>query len=165
MIIVILIYKNLGDITMNKNILKKFSCGFLVIAIAVCTTACFEDNTVPPEGYKVPYTYADGHETTLKTVEDSRYVNTSTDLVGNQVFHLTTSQSEEYVKNFYDEYFSTLQEVIRTDDKDDTKGYYDSEKRLIMYNLVVWTADGATNYKLQSEACDNITDSKNWKLP
>ncbi len=148
---------------MNKNILSKLFCCIIALTMVLCTSACADRNAIPPEGYELPYTYSDNYEAKLKTVEDSTYVTTSTDLIGNKIVHLTTSQSEEYVKTFYDKYFSTLTQVKRTDDSDDTIGYYDEESRLIIYNLVVWTADGETNYRLQSEACDILIDSKNWE--
>ena len=67
------------------------------------------------------------------------------------------------VKKYYDDYFANLEEVKLKNEKDKTPGYFDKDKRLIMYNLVVWSADGKTNYKLSCEACDNISESKNWE--
>lgn len=147
-----------------KSILSKLMCASLAVAMAVTAAACSSnDNSVPADGYQLPYEYSDGYKAKLNTTDDTEYVISSTDLIGNKVVHFTTLKSEDEVKKYYDDYFATLQEVKPKDDSDDVVGYYDKDKRLIMYNLIIWTADNKTNYKMGCEACDNLADSENWE--
>lgn len=152
----------------TNKILSKLFCTALIIALCVATTACSsqlsssKESEVPADGYQLPYEYSDGYTAKLKTTDDTTYLVTSTDLIGNKVVQFKTSKNEDEVKKYYDDYFATLEEVKLKNEKDKTPGYYDKDKRLIMYNLVVWTADGKTNYQLSCEACDNLSESKNW---
>ena len=150
-----------------KNIISRIFCTILVLSTVFCASACSstkKDTPVPTDGYELPYQYNDDYTAKLKTIDNTSYLVTSTDLLGNKVIQFTTKQSEEEVNAFYDEYFASLQKVKRTDGSDHTIGYFDTEKRLIMYNLIVWTADGETNYKMGCEACEKLSDSKNWKV-
>ena len=63
-------------------------------------------------------------------------------------FHLTTDKSVDEVQKFYDEYFAKLPKVKAKKKTDETTGYYDKDKRMIIFNFYVWTADGKTNYKM-----------------
>lgn len=151
-----------------KKILSKLFCAVTIIAMCVTATACSSspsstESKVPADGYQLPYEYSDGYTAKLKTTDDTTYLVTSTDLIGNKVVQFKTDKSEDEVKKYYDDYFANLEEVKLKNEKDKTPGYFDKDKRLIMYNLVVWTADGKTNYKLNCEACDNISESKNWE--
>lgn len=151
-----------------NNILSKLFCAILIIVMCVASTACSSspsstESKVPADGYQLPYEYSDGYKAKLKTTDDTAYLVTSTDLIGNKVVHFKTDKSEDEVKKYYDDYFANLEEVKLKNEKDKTPGYFDKDKRLIMYNLVVWSADGKTNYKLSCEACDNISESKNWE--
>lgn len=148
-----------------KNTILKISCSLLSLSMAFCIVACSstqKDIAVPADGYELPYSYNDGYKAKLKTIENTSYLVTSTDLLGNKVIQFTTKQSEDDVKAYYDEYFDSLVKVEPISDKDDIIGYFDEEKRLIMYNLIIWTADNETNYKMGCEQCENISDSKNW---
>ncbi|MCI6616450.1 hypothetical protein [Ruminococcus sp.] len=151
-----------------NNIFSKLFCAILIIFMCVASTACSSspsstESKVPADGYQLPYEYSDGYTAKLKTTDDTTYLVTSTDLIGNKVVHFKTDKSEDEVKKYYDDYFANLEEVKLKNEKDKTTGYFDKDKRLIMYNLVVWSADGKTNYKLSCEACDNISESKNWE--
>lgn len=151
-----------------KKILSKLFCAVTIIAMCVTATSCSSspsstESKVPADGYQLPYEYSDGYTAKLKTTDDTTYLVTSTDLIGNKVVQFKTDKSEDEVKKYYDDYFANLEEVKLKNEKDKTPGYFDKDKRLIMYNLVVWTADGKTNYKLNCEACDNISESKNWE--
>lgn len=151
-----------------NNIFSKLFCAILIIFMCVASTACSSspsstESKVPADGYQLPYEYSDGYKAKLKTTDDTTYLVTSTDLIGNKVVHFKTDKSEDEVKKYYDDYFANLEEVKLKNEKDKTPGYFDKDKRLIMYNLVVWSADGKTNYKLSCEACDNISESKNWE--
>lgn len=151
-----------------NKILSKLFCAVTIIAMCVTATACSSspsstESKVPADGYQLPYEYSDGYTAKLKTTDDTTYLVTSTDLIGNKVVQFKTDKSEDEVKKYYDDYFANLEEVKLKNEKDKTPGYFDKDKRLIMYNLVVWTADGKTNYKLNCEACDNISESKNWE--
>lgn len=151
-----------------KNIISKVTCAALTVAMTFCAVACSsgkdaKNTTVPSDGYELPYQYNDDYTAKLKTIENTNYLVTSTDLLSNKVIQFTTKQSEDEVNAFYDEYFAGLQEVKRTDGSDNITGYFDVEKRLIMYNLIVWTADGKTNYKMACESCEKLSDSENWE--
>ena len=151
-----------------KTAILRASCAALAICMAALTAACScsskpSSTLVPADGYELPYSYDDGYKSKLKTVDDTNFLIEETDLIGNQVIRLTTKKSEQEVKDYYDRYFSGLQEVVSKREGSDTVGYFDPDKRLIMYNLIVWTADGVTNYKMGTEACSKIEDSKNWK--
>ena len=151
-----------------NNIFSKLFCAILIIFMCVASTACSSspsstESKVPADGYQLPYEYSDGYKAKLKTTDDTTYLVTSTDLIGNKVVQFKTDKSEDEVKKYYDDYFANLEEVKLKNEKDKTPGYFDKDKRLIMYNLVVWTADGKTNYQLGCEACDNISESKNWE--
>lgn len=152
-----------------KKKLSKLLCSALIAAMCVATTACSSSQStsqqvkVPADGYQLPYEYSDGYTAKLNTTDDTTYMIMSTDLIGNKIVHFKTEKSEDEVRKYYDDYFATLEEVKLKNENDKTPGYFDKDKRLIMYNLVVWTADGKTNYQLSSEACDDIADSKNWE--
>ena len=91
---------------------------------------------------------------------DSEYVTAEKTPGGNIVFHLTTTKSEKEVKDFYDNYFKGLQKVKAKSPTDTSVGYFDKNKRIIIFNLYVWTADGKTNYKMGAEQCDKLENSK-----
>ncbi len=150
------------------SIVKKIVSALMVLVIAVSASACSSstsniNTSIGPDGYELPYMYNDGFKAKLKTVDDTSYFGVFTDLIGNKIIHLTTDKSEDEVKKYYNDYFSTLEEVELKDKTDDTKGYFDKDGRIIVYNLVVWTADGKTNYKMSCEQCENIADSKYWE--
>lgn len=153
----------------TKKILSKLLCAAVIATMCIAATACSSSNSssaeskVSADGYELPYEYSDGYTAKLKTTDETTYLVTSTDLIGNKVVQFKTDKSEEEVKKYYDDYFDTLEEVKLKNEKDKTPGYFDKDKRLIMYNLVVWTADGKTNYQLSCEACDNLSDSENWE--
>lgn len=151
-----------------SKIFSKLFCAVTIIAMCVTATACSSspsstESKVPADGYQLPYEYSDGYTAKLKTTDDTTYLVTSTDLIGNKVVQFKTDKSENEVKKYYEDYFASLEEVKLKNEKDKTPGYFDKDKRLIMYNLVVWTADGKTNYRLSSESCDNLSESKNWE--
>ena len=126
-------------------------------------TGIADPGRLTSEGYELPYKYDDGYVGVMKVVDDSAYETVSETPGGNIVFHLTTTKSEDEVKAFYDQYFSTLQKVKPKNENDTSVGYFDKEKRMILFNLNVWTANGKTNYKLGAEACDKLEDSKIWQ--
>lgn len=127
------------------------------------TTGTAKTATVSKDGYALPFTYKDGFQATLKTAPDSQYVTESETKSGAKVIHFTTTQSEDEVKGFYDAYFKKLKPVKPKDPKDDSKGYYDLEGKIIVFNLVVWTADGKTNYKLGCAQCPDIMQNEVWE--
>lgn len=149
-----------------KSFVSKIVLSAVIASLALTSVACntSKETPVPADGYELPYEYSDGYKAKLNTAEDTYYLVSSTDLIGNKVVHFTTDESEDQIKQYYDEYFASLPEVKRSDESDDTIGYFDKDKRLIMYNLIVWTADGKTNYKMGCEACDDIAESENWVL-
>lgn len=151
-----------------KKALSKLLCAAVIATMCFTTAACSSSTSsnqakVPADGYELPYEYSDGYTAKLKTTDDTTYLVTSTDLIGNKVVQFKTEKSENEVREYYNDYFASLEEVKLKDESDKTPGYFDKDKRLIMYNLVVWTADGKTNYQLSCEACDNLADSKNWE--
>lgn len=112
------------------------------------------------QGYELPYTYDDGYKAVIEVVGNCEYVTAEKTPGGNMVFHLTTDKSKEEVQAFYDAYFKGLQKVQAKAQGDNSTGWFDKEKRLIIYNFYVWTANGKTNYKMAAEACDKLEDSK-----
>ncbi len=112
------------------------------------------------EGYELPYTYDDGYKAVIEVVGNSEYVTANKTPGGNMVFHLTTDKTEKEVLDFYDAYFAKLQKVKAKAQGDNSTGYFDKDKRLIIYNLYVWTANGKTNYKMAAEACEKLADSQ-----
>ena len=68
------------------------------------------------------------------------------------------------VKEYYDKYFADLVPVRPKDKNDISTGYYDKEKRLVIYNLYIWTANGETNYKMGTKACDDINSDDIWEV-
>lgn len=165
-----------------KKVLSKLICAAMILTLSVSAVACSSDSSsnstvsssshvvskipqekVPDDGYELPYEYSDGYKAKLNTIEDTTYMTFSTDSLGNKNIHFKTEKSEEEVKKYYDDYFSKLQEVKAKEEINDTKAYYDKDKKLIMYNLIIWTADGKTNYRIGCEACENLADNKNWE--
>lgn len=149
----------------TRSNIKKFICSAMILAVSVSVAACSSDNgtSVPAEGYEMPSTFSDGSHAKLKTIDDTDFLVTSTDLIGNKTVHFTTEKTEEEVNQYFEKYFADLEEVTLRDKSDDTKGYYDKDRKLIVYNLVVWTADGKTNYKMSGEMCEKLSDSKYWE--
>ena len=91
-------------------------------------------------------------------------MTTATDEDGNKTIHFKTSETEEQVKEYYDKYFADLVPVSPKDKNDISTGYYDKEKRLVIYNLYIWTANGETNYKMGTKACDDINSDDIWEV-
>ena len=116
------------------------------------------------KGYQMPYEYEDGYVAYMKTLDGSDYETISTTNAGNKVVHLKTDKSEEEVQAFYDDYFKDLKEVKAKLETDHSVGYYDEENRIVVFNLVVWTADGRTNYKMGCAPCDDINNDPTWEL-
>lgn len=157
--------------------IKKFICVGCAAVMVLALTACSKKQAevsvaasnsmvladpghLTAEGYELPYTYDDGYKAVVEVVGNSEYVTANKTPGGNMVFHLTTDKSEKEVKDFYDAYFAKLQKVKAKAQGDNSTGYFDKDKRLIIYNLYVWTANGKTNYKMGAEACDKLEDSK-----
>lgn len=155
-------------------IIKRSACVACALTIALTCAACgcskkekkaaSNVGHLTSDGYELPYEYSDGYVAVAKVVDDSEYETVSTSPNGSMVFHLTTSKTEDEVKKFYDDYFKNLQEVKAKKETDHSVGYYDPEKRLIVYNLVVWKANGVTNYKFGAEACDDLKDNETWEV-
>ena len=96
----------------------------------------------------------------IEVLPNSEYLTAEKTPGGNLKFHLTTTKSEKEVKDFYDNYFKGLQKVKAKSPTDTSVGYFDKNKRLIIFNLYVWTADGKTNYKMGAEQCDKLENSE-----
>ena len=116
------------------------------------------------KGYELPYEYEDGYKAVVPAVENSEFFTASKTPGGNMTFHLTTDKSVDEVQKFYDEYFAKLPKVKAKKKTDETTGYYDKDKRMIIFNFYVWTADGKTNYKMGAAACDDIEKSDTFEL-
>ena len=114
-------------------------------------------------GYELPYDYSDNYKAIMKVVDGSEFKTASKTPAGNIVFHFTTSKTEDEVKKLYDDYFATLPKVKAKNKNDISPGWFDKEKRMVLFNLNIWTADGKTNYKLGAEACDKLEDSATWE--
>lgn len=153
----------------------KLLCAAFAVTMSLSAAACTSNTTdsssstepavtVGADGYQLPYEYTDGYEAKFKTIDSSYYLTSATDKNGNKTVHFKTDKTQDEVKGFYDDYFKSLTPVVPKDENDNSKGYYDSEKRLVIYNLIVWEADGKTNYKMGTRPCDDINSDEVWKL-
>ena len=159
-----------------RSILIKSICfvclSALALAFAGCgkskNSACVDDNPfavsnpgkLTSKGYELPFEYPDDYKAIIEVLPDSEYLTAETNPGGNLKFHLTTTKSEKEVKDFYDNYFKGLQKVKAKSPTDTSVGYFDKNKRIIIFNLYVWTADGKTNYKMGAEQCDKLENSE-----
>lgn len=155
--------------------IKKSVCILCAAVFALAFCACGKDKKtsaadsnpyalsdtgkLTDQGYELPYEYADGYTAVVPVVGKCEYMTANKTPGGNMTFHLTTDRSEEEVRQFYEAYFSQLQKVKAKKTTDSSVGYFDKDKRLILFNLNVWTADGKTNFQLGAEACDKLEDS------
>ena len=161
--------------------IKRAVCLLCAAALAVALTACGKNKKkasvqesnpyalsdpvgLTSKGYELPYEYEDGYKAIVPAVEDSEFFTASKTPGGNMTFHLTTAKSVDEVQKFYDKYFAKLPKVKAKKATDETTGYYDKEKRMIIFNFYVWTADGKTNYKMGAAACDDIEKNETFEL-
>ena len=160
--------------------IKRSICIVCAAAAIVSFSACGKKNKVEvseanpwavsdpgkmvSEGYELPYEYSDNYKAIMKVVDDSEFKTASKTPAGNIVFHFTTGKTENEVKKLYDDYFATLPKVKPKNKNDNSTGWFDKEKRMILFNLNVWTADGKTNYKMGAAACDDIEKSDTFEL-
>lgn len=157
---------------------NKIACLICSLAIGFAMTACAKEKKakvdvpqstssnvgkVTSEGYELPYTYPDGYVAVAKILDDSTFKSVENTGLENTRYWLTTTKSADEVQAFYDEYFKTLQPVKAKKTTDKSSAYFDKDKRIIISNLTVWTADGETNYKFGIEPCDKLEDSEVWK--
>lgn len=109
-----------------KKVLSKLLCATVIATMCFAAVACSSSNSsstqvkVPADGYQLPYEYDDGYKAKLKTTDDTTYLVTSTDLIGNKIVHFKTEKSEDEVRKYYDDYFATLEEVKLKNEKDKT---------------------------------------------
>lgn len=153
---------------MNRKNISKIIAITLGVLMISSATACSSANSTKPttpavftdEGYQTPSTYNDGSNVYVKTIDNTGYKTKFTDKAGNPNYHFDTEKSEADVITFYDDYFGGLEEVKPKDKKSKAIGYFDKDRKMIIYNLIVWTADNKTNYKMSCELCDTIADSE-----
>ena len=159
-----------------RSILIKSICFVCLSALAVAFAGCgksknsasVDDNPfavsnpgkLTSKGYELPFEYPDDYKAIIEVLPNSEYLTAEKTPGGNLKFHLTTTKSEKEVKDFYDNYFKGLQKVKAKSPTDTSVGYFDKNKRLIIFNLYVWTADGKTNYKMGAEQCDKLENSE-----
>ena len=156
----------------------KFVKGAVCIAMAAITlfsaSACGKKKNVTSattptfgqftdKGYELPYEYKDGYRATMKVPKNTKYVTVSTTPGGNKVVHMTTTESEDAVKKFYDGYFKELVKLKAVKKTDKSVAYYDKAARLILFNLTVWNADNQTNFSLGTQACDKLEEATLWE--
>ena len=159
-----------------RSILIKSICFVCLSALALAFAGCgksknsvsVDDNPfavsnpgkLTSKGYELPFEYPDDYKAIIEVLPDSEYLTAEKTPGGNLKFHLTTTKSEKEVKDFYDNYFKGLQKVKAKSPTDTSVGYFDKNKRIIIFNLYVWTADGKTNYKMGAEQCDKLENSE-----
>lgn len=159
-----------------RSILIKSICFVCLFALAVAFAGCgksknsasVDDNPfavsnpgkLTSKGYELPFEYPDDYKAIIEVLPNSEYLTAEKTPGGNLKFHLTTTKSEKEVKDFYDNYFKGLQKVKAKSPTDTSVGYFDKNKRIIIFNLYVWTADGKTNYKMGAEQCDKLENSE-----
>lgn len=122
--------------------------------------AAKETGKLTDKGYELPYEYTDGYKAVFPVPGKCEFLTTSTTPGGNMTFHLTTDKTEKEVKDFYNDYFSKLQKVKAKQKTDESVGYFDKDRRIILFNLNVWNASNKTNFKLGAEQCEKLEDSK-----
>lgn len=163
----------------SRSLIIKSICFVCLFAIAGVFAGCGKGNSsaavsandenpfavsdpgkLTSKGYELPFEYEDDYKAIIEVLPNSKYVTAEKTPGGNLKFHLTTTKSEKEVNDFYNNYFKGLQKVKAKKATDTSTGYYDKKKRLIIFNLNVWTADGVTNYKMGAEQCDKLEDSK-----
>ena len=158
--------------------IKRIVCLLCALALGLALSACGKEKSakvnvsqkassnvgkVTSEGYELPYTYPDGYVAVAKIVDGSTYKTVESTELQNTRYWLTTSKSVDEVQAFYDEYFKTLQPVKAKKTTDKSVAYFDKDKRIIISNLTVWTADNETNYKFGIEPCEKLEDSTIWE--
>lgn len=159
-----------------RSILIKSICFVCLSALAVAFAGCgksknsasVDDNPfavsnpgkLTSKGYELPFEYPDDYKAIIEVLPNSEYLTAEKTPGGNLKFHLTTTKSEKEVNDFYDNYFKGLQKVKAKSPTDTSVGYFDKNKRIIIFNLYVWTADGKTNYKMGAEQCDKLENSE-----
>ena len=159
-----------------RSILIKSICFVCLSALALAFAGCgksknsvsVDDNPfavsnpgkLTSKGYELPFEYPDDYKAIIEVLPNSEYLTAEKTPGGNLKFHLTTTKSEKEVKDFYDNYFKGLQKVKAKSPTDTSVGYFDKNKRIIIFNLYVWTADGKTNYKMGAEQCDKLENSE-----
>ena len=159
-----------------RSILIKSICFVCLSALALAFAGCgkskssasVDDNPfavsnpgkLTSKGYELPFEYPDDYKAIIEVLPNSEYLTAEKTPGGNLKFHLTTTKSEKEVNDFYDNYFKGLQKVKAKSPTDTSVGYFDKNKRIIIFNLYVWTADGKTNYKMGAEQCDKLENSE-----
>ena len=154
----------------SSSAIKKILCVFCAAVMAFSVTACgnkkskTDNGNLTSEGYELPFDYDNGEKVYMPVVDNSVYETVSTTTGGGKVVHLSTTKTEDEVRAFYAEYFKGKPEVRARLETDHSKGYYDADNQLVVFNLDVWTADGMTNYKMGNAKVTDIENDPIWRL-
>lgn len=162
--------------------IKRIFCVGCAAVLALSITACGKNKTatttssvsspflvedtgrIVKEGYEMPYQYSDGYKAVAMIPDNSTYQTATKTPAGNIKFQLTTTESLSKVKSLYNNYFAKLPKVKAKAKTDKSTGYYDKEKRLIIFNFHAWTADGKTVYSFGAAQCEDISKNQVWVL-
>ena len=132
----------------------------LIIGVGICLYNNSFLNT--KSEYELPLSFSDDFVATLKVPEQTKYIG-EMGLLGVE-YETTLSESE--VKEFYDEYFSTLQ-IIYNKKNPITNSeyytcYYDEQQRTIFSQLNIYKYNDNTRFSLCLDVCENLSESDTW---
>ena len=139
----------------KKSVVAKILCGAFALIMAASATACSSTNDhplVPADGYELSYNKNKEYYKLERNLEEAASVYMTTNDFG-----LVNGDSMKVD-------IADLVPVRPKDKNDISTGYYDKEKRLVIYNLYIWTANGETNYKMGTKACDDINSDDIWEV-
>lgn len=109
--------------------------------------------------YDIPFTYDDGFVAKIKVPQGTKHIST----FGLTVMQFETELSEDEVKEYYDNYFSTLQVVYsKGTASNDVVYYYDKEQRVVLRDFKVWRLDNKTKFNIGLEKCEDINSDSEW---
>lgn len=141
----------------SKLYFKSFIVAAVIIGLIFCMCGC-SSLTVKSE-YDVPISYDDGFVSKIKVPDNTEYVG-EMGLLG---MEFETSLSEDEVQQFYNDYFSTLQQVYKNGRVDENVKYcYDKEQRMIYSQLNIYKYKDKTRFGLAFDKCEDLNTSEEW---
>ena len=143
---------NVGDFMKNK-IISILSVLVIFFSFSIILSGCSKSE------YDLPLSFEDNFVAKLKVPEDTYF----SDSQGNLIMVFETKSSEEEVKGFYNEYFSTLQVVYTTGSRpNDATYYYDESQRMIFSHLYVNAFDDKVQFGIECDVCVDINNNEYW---
>lgn len=139
--------------TIDKKVISiLFVCSILLCLFSGCDEIKSE--------YEIPLSYDDNFVAKIKVPENTVFLGTH----GCTILDFETNLSEDEVKEFYNNYFSSLQKVYSMGhNPEDLDYYYDKNQRMVFYDLTC--VDRGTDklyFMITCDTCDNINNSEYW---